>query len=142
MTKHSVAIFGICGLVAAGCPQILPESTFDLDGQWLLDYSNSPNSTCLTITDGKITSELAGCLEPVLILSATTAIVEGNSVRFSYRTRQTGPLPDGTVVRIEGVGSFNGTIQDDGSIAGSEAIVGTLNGATVENTVGFIMTRL
>jgi hypothetical protein len=116
--------------------------SFDLDGQWLLDYSNSPNPTCLTITGGKVTSELAGCVEPVLIVGATEARVEGCSVTFSYRSEQTLFFPDWTYLNVEGLLSFRGTIQDDGTIAGSARVVGTYNGVPFENTLAFIMTRL
>lgn len=112
-----------------------------LDGDWLLDYSNSPNPTVLTFTDGKVTSELAGGFEPVAVLWAMTATIDGNEVSWSYGSRQTGLLLD-EIISSEGSATFSGTIQDDGSLSGTLTLSGTLNGIPANNTVGFIMRRL
>jgi len=126
-------------LAHGGCPVLAPP--FDIDGTWLLDYSNSPNPNCLTFTDRRITSELAGCVEPVEILSATQATIDGTSVHFSYRTRQTLLVAE-RLLSAEGLLIFDGTVQDDGTIAGTMRAVGVLNGIPFDNSLGFIMERL
>ena len=132
----------LSGAAATGCSAEFPGAFFDIDGTWLLEYSNSPNPTCLTFTNGKVTSELAGCIEPVLIGNASAADIEGDTVSFSYTSQQTILLPDGTFIEGGGLLTLEGTIQDDGSIAGSMRAVGSINGIAFDNTVGFIMTRL
>ena len=135
-------------LLVAGCPTmpgaIVPAGQIApswLDGDWWLDYSDSPNPTQLTFTDGRVTSELAGGYEPVAILWSSPAVIAGRQVTFSYASWETG-LVNGEVVTVEGVLTFSGTIQDDGSISGRTTIEGTMNGMPVANTVGFIMYRL
>ena len=112
-----------------------------LDGSWMLDYSNAPNPTQLTFTDGTVTSELAGGFEPVAVLWATAATIDGNSVSWSYGSRQT-VLLNGEVVTVEAALTFSGTIQNDGTISGTMTTSGTVNGVPASDTDGFIMRRM
>jgi hypothetical protein len=112
-----------------------------LDGSWWLDYSESPNPTRLTFTDGRVTSELGGGFEPVEILWANTATISGNRVSWSYGSRQT-LLIGGVYITFQATGSFDGTIQDDGSVAGTMTTSGTANGVPLGDTDAFIMWRV
>lgn len=146
-TSKRVCLVTMILLAAGGCPQI-GQDPFSgkrqpqwLDGSWILDYTNSPNPTQLTFTDGKVTSELAGGVEPVAVLWATRATIDGNQVRWSYSCQQVLFTVQGALA-VNGVLDFSGTIQDDGSIAGTATVSGTMNGLPVTNVVGFIMRRL
>lgn len=142
------SVMAWAAFLLAGCPvepgtDILTgkQSPSWLDGDWLLDYSNSPNPTVITFTDGKVTSELAGGYEPVAVLWATTATINGNKVSWSYGSRQS-VLLFGEIINFEGSLTFSGTIQDDGSVSGTQTVSGTLNGIPTTDTVGFILRRL
>ena len=101
----------------------------------------SSDVTVLTFTDGKVTSELAGGFEPVAVLWALTATIDGNKLSWSYGSRQTILVLD-EIISAESSLTFSGTIQDDGSVSGTSTVSGTLNGIPTNNTVGFILRRL
>jgi hypothetical protein len=148
-SRFASSVVCLLAFVLGGCPSPNGGGLFNnarraswLDGSWFLDYSNSPNPTQLTFTDGKVTSELAGGTEPVAVTWATTATVNGNDVAFAYGSQQTLYLLGIGVVTFEGSCTLSGTIQDDGSVSGTTTVSGTFDGVPVTNTVGFIMRRL
>lgn len=138
----SLGLATIVLLVVGGCLQAAALRGPDwLDGRWLLEYSNSPNPSELIFTDGKVTAELAGGFEPTTVLWATRATIDGNSVSWAYGSSQWVLTAAGWLF-VEGSLTFSGTIQDDGSIAGTMTVSGTGNGVPFTETVGFIMYRL
>lgn len=135
-----IILFALC--VGQGCPPPAPPVLVEhtIDGNWSLDYSNSPSPTCITITNGRVTSELGGCFEPVAVLSATTAVIAGDGVSFSYQTTQTLTTNGSTNTSVTEQ-TFNGTFQADESVAGTANVTGTFNGQPFQTVVGFIMRR-
>lgn len=148
MSKKHVSALGLLVLLAVGgCPTMIGDALggrvgggSQLDGSWWLDYTNAPNETLLTFTNGKVTSELAGGFQPVDVTWSTPATVVGSRVRFSYGSRQTVWTATGLMTAVGSL-SFDGTFQPGGTIEGTMTMTGTLNGVPTMNTVEFTMRR-
>ncbi len=131
-------LLGVCRTLCIGTrgpatqePLQLPPPS--LDGEWFMVVEGVAGGDCLTITDGRLTSLLAKCTDPTLILYAPvgTVDVDGN-VFFAYSQRSvSGGRLD---VLLEGV------FQDDGSISGEATVV--LSEPPSTAVLAFLMTRL
>lgn len=120
-----------------------PSQVFSINGTWWLDYTDSPNPTCLVFTNRRITAEFPNCVDDsVTVLESSRAQVIGNTVSFSYRSTQTVFTPSLGLLSGDVTVLFDGVISPDGSISGTAHSAGTVNGVFLEDDDAFVMFRI
>lgn len=123
-----------------GCPLSQTPLSSSIDGTWTLTYTNAPNATDLTISNGRVVAERPRGGGSVTITDATQVFSFGSNIMFGYCSWQTANY-QGQTLSADACISFSGVLQGNGSIAGTMYVDGYLNGQRVQGAVPFTMYR-
>lgn len=143
LQQYTIGLLSV--LAFAGCDTVpmgfaLVGSTTQLNGVWRYDVGTAPGSDCLTWTDGELTLYRVQCTsDDIAVVRAS------NSTLFSDGAFIGGFTVDEVTsgVTIRAVVSLNGTLQDDGSIAGTATVTLTDGASTVPlSAAAFLLTPL